>query len=55
MIEEFNRCECGNEKPINELLCLHCWTLENNFSCECQQSNDENISIKPHVNEEKLQ
>jgi len=31
-----NKCECGNEKPIEELLCLHCWTLENNFYCECE-------------------
>ena len=31
------QCECGNEKPIEEQLCLHCWTLANNFSCECQE------------------
>ena len=38
MSEEFNLCECGyNQKPIEEQLCLHCWTLANNFPCECQQ------------------
>ena len=37
MSEEFNQCECGNEKPIEEQLCLHCWTLANNFPCEWQQ------------------
>ena len=31
------QCECGNEKPIEEQLCLHCWTLANNFPCECQE------------------
>ena len=36
MIDEFNLCKCGNEKPIEEKLCLHCWTLENNFYCECE-------------------
>ena len=42
MIEEFNQCECGNEKPIEEQLCLHCWTLANNFPCECQEGGDHN-------------
>lgn len=32
-----NKCECGNEKPIEEKLCLHCWNLENNFYCECEE------------------
>ena len=32
---ESTTCQCGNEKPIEEQLCLHCWTLANNFPCEC--------------------
>ena len=28
-------CECGNEKPLEEKLCLHCWVLANNMGCEC--------------------
>jgi hypothetical protein len=31
---KMNKCaECGNEKPIEETLCLHCWCLQNNVAC----------------------
>ena len=31
---DMDKCvECGNEKPIEEILCLHCWCLQNNIAC----------------------
>ena len=36
-----NKCaECGNEKPIEEILCLHCWCLQNNIAC-CGEDDEE--------------
>jgi len=35
------KCECGNEKPLEEKLCLHCWVLANNMACECMECMEE--------------
>ena len=29
-----------NEKPIEEILCLHCWCLQNNIAC-CGEDDEE--------------
>ena len=28
-------CQCGNKKPEDEKLCLHCWCQSRNMSCTC--------------------
>ena len=33
MIDMDKCAECGNEKPIEEILCLHCWCLQNDIAC----------------------
>jgi hypothetical protein len=41
LTEKDNKCaECGNEKPIEEILCLHCWCLQNNIAC-CGEDDEE--------------